>query len=67
MLPREFVQYQNKLYWVYRTVPKNSVKEGFLNDLKDLWNCEMVVKNKQNDTEKLFFLREIPEAELAVD
>jgi predicted ATPase len=38
MVPREFVNYQDKLYWIYRKVKHHQVKEGSINDLKEFWN-----------------------------
>jgi len=58
----EIVNYQNKLYYVYRRFPKNRIKEGFINDVKELWHCDMVLKKKNEDDETLIFLVEIPDA-----
>ena len=63
----ELINFQDKLYYVYRRVPENQVKEGMLNDLKEHWMCDLVVKNKKADTNILVFLREIPEAEIIED
>ena len=46
MLPREYVNYDNKLYWVYRKVNQSQVKEGSVSDLKEFWMCDMVIRNK---------------------
>jgi hypothetical protein len=62
-LKKELVQYNNKLYWVYRKFKSSSIKEGKINDVKDLWNCDIVLKTR-NDSDELLFLREIPEIEL---
>ena len=62
-LNKELVQYNNKLYWVYRKFKSSSIKEGKINDVKDLWNCDIVLKTR-NDSDELLFLREIPEIEL---
>lgn len=64
MLGKELVIYRDKLYWVYKRVKQDHIKEGFVNDVKDFWKCDLVVKNKQVDAESLIFLKEIPEAEL---
>jgi len=58
----EIVNYQDKLYYVYRRFPKNRIKEGFINDVKELWHCDMVLKKKNEDDETLIFLVEIPDA-----
>jgi hypothetical protein len=62
MLPREYVNYDNKLYWVYRKVNQSQVKEGSVSDLKDFWMCDMVIRNKNHATDTLLFMREIEEA-----
>jgi len=62
MVPKEFVNYQDKLYWIYRKVKHHQVKEGSINDLKEFWMCDMVVRNKNQDDDALLFLREIEEA-----
>jgi hypothetical protein len=62
MLPREYVNYQDKLYWIYRKVKHHQVKEGSVNDLKEFWICDMVVRNKNQTDDTLLFLREIEEA-----
>jgi len=62
MLPREYVNYQDKLYWIYRKVKHHQVKEGSVNDLREFWICDMVVRNKNQTDDTLLFLREIEEA-----
>jgi len=62
MLPREYVNYDNKLYWVYRKVNQSQVKEGSISDLKDFWMCDMVIRNKNQTNDTLLFMREIEEA-----
>jgi hypothetical protein len=62
MLPKEFVNYQDKLYSVFKKVKQSSIKEGYLNDVKDFWNCDIVVKSRTNDQDTLLFLKEIEEA-----
>ena len=64
MLPREYVNYDNKLYWVYRKVNQSQVKEGSVSDLKNFWMCDMVVRNKNQNDDALLFLREIEEAKI---
>jgi hypothetical protein len=64
MTPKEFVNYQNKLYWVYKRLKSHQVKDGYMNDLKDHWNCDVVVRNKNQNDDSLLFLRVIEEAEI---
>jgi hypothetical protein len=67
MLNKELVNYQDKLYWVYRKVKNSQVKEGSITDLKNFWMCDMVVRNRINNDDTLLFMREIEEAEIVID
>ena len=62
MLPREYINYQDKLYWVYRKVNQSQVKEESVSDLKDFWMCDIVIKSKNQNNNTLLFMREIEEA-----
>jgi hypothetical protein len=62
MIPKEFVNYQDKLYWVYRKVKQHQVKEGSVSDLRDFWRCDVVVKSRNQNDELLLFMREIQDA-----
>jgi hypothetical protein len=64
MLPKEYINYQDKLYWIYRKVKHSQVKEGSVTDLKDFWMCDMVVRNRNQNDDVLLFLREIEEAKI---
>ncbi len=64
MLNKELVNYQDKLYWVYRKVKHSQVKEGSINELKEFWYCDMVVRNRNQQDDTLLFLREISEAKI---
>jgi hypothetical protein len=64
MLPREYVNYQDKLYWVYRKVNQSQVKEQSVSDLKDFWMCDIVIKSKNQNNNTLLFMREIEEAKI---
>jgi hypothetical protein len=58
----ELINYQDKLYYVYRRIDKNRIKEGFINDIKEAWHCDIVLKKKSEDNETLIFLIEMPDA-----
>ena len=62
MLSKELVKYQDKLYWIYRKVKASVIKEGYVNDLKEFWNCDVAVRNRNQNDDIILFLREIPEA-----
>ena len=64
MLNKELVNDQDKLYWVYRRIKHSQVKEGSVNDLKEFWYCDMVVRNRNQQDDTLLFLREIEEAKI---
>ncbi len=64
MLSKELVKYQDKLYWVYRKIKASVIKEGYVNDLKEFWNCDVAVRNRNQNDDIILFLREIPEAVL---
>lgn len=64
MLKKELVNHQDKLYWVYRRVKHSQVKEGSINNLKEFWYCDMVVRNINQQDDTLLFLREIEEAKI---
>jgi hypothetical protein len=63
MIPKDLVHYQNKLYYIYKKMKPDSIKEGYVNDVKDFWRCDVVVRNKFNNDDSLLFLREISDLE----
>jgi len=68
MIPKyELINYNDKLYYVYRRIPERPGKEGMINDIKEFWMCDLVLKNKNDNTNILIFLREIPDAILVDD
>lgn len=65
MLNKELVNYQNKLYWIYRKVNQAHVDMTNITELRDYWLCDIILKQKTSqNSEVLLFLREIPEAEV---
>lgn len=64
MISKEFINYNNTLYWIYRKVKSTSIKDGYVNDIKEFWCCDIVVKHKQHEDDYLYFLREITELEI---
>lgn len=63
-LNRELIKYNDKLFWVYRKVRAERVKDSLISELKEYWLCDMVLKNKKDDEVFLFFVREIQDAEI---
>jgi hypothetical protein len=64
MLPKEYINYQDKLYWVYRKVNQSQVKEDSVSDLKDFWMCNIVIRSRNQNDSTLLFMREIEEAKI---
>ena len=67
MIPKEFVTYQDKLYYIFKKMKPHQIKDGYVNEIKELWRCDVVVKSKYNNDDTFLFLREIPEAEIVKD
>jgi hypothetical protein len=64
MLNKELVNYQGKLYWVYRKVKSSQVKEGSVSDLREFWMCDVAVRNRNQNDDLLLFLREIEDVKI---
>jgi len=62
MLNKELLKYQDKLYYVFKKLKQSQVKEGYVNDVKEWWNCDVVVRSRQQNDDTLIFLREIEDA-----
>jgi hypothetical protein len=68
MLNKELIKYQDKLFWVYKKVKESHIVEGKIQEVKDFWMCDIVLKQKtSSNDEVLIFLREIPEVEVIED
>jgi hypothetical protein len=67
MLNKELVNYQNKLFYVYKKIKQDRIKDGYVNDIKDFWLCDVVVRSRVNNDDTLLFLREIEEAHVVKD
>jgi hypothetical protein len=67
MLNKELVNYQNKLFYIYKKLKQDRLKEGYINEVKDFWKCDLIVKSRINNDDTLLFLREIPDAEIVKD
>lgn len=60
-----YINYQDKLYYLYRKIKKKMLKndEAKIN-LAKLWMCDNVITTIENDEEICQFVREIPEVEV---
>lgn len=67
MLNKELINYNDKLYWIYRKVNQGHIKENHINDVKDMWMCDLVLRSKNQDVTQLIFVREIEEAQIVKD
>jgi hypothetical protein len=65
MCKHEYVNYQNKLYYIYRKVNSNRIKEQFVQEIKDFWSCDIVLKYANQENTDFLFLREVPELEVS--
>jgi hypothetical protein len=62
MLSKELITYQDRLFWIYRKIKQDQVNETNIQELKEHWMCDMILKQKTPQGEVFIFLREIPEA-----
>jgi len=60
----EFINYNDKLYVVYRKLKEGRVKEQYFDNIREVWNCDLVLKSRVQDITHILFLREVKEAEL---
>ena len=63
----EFLNFNDKLYQVYRKVPKSAIKEKHILDVRDAWHCDTVLKTKDNGEETLVFVNECSDAVIVED
>lgn len=64
MLNKELLNYNHKLYWVYRRIKESQIKIDKVNDIKSFWDCDIILKQRIQEDDTLIFLREIPELEI---
>lgn len=60
----EYVNYQNKLYYIYRKIKITQIKEEIVQEIKDYWLCDLVLKYTNQDDNSFLFLREITDLEV---
>lgn len=64
MFCKEIITFKDKLYLVQRKFKESNIKTDKINEIKDLLNSSIVLKQKNGEFDYLFFLIEIPEAEI---
>ena len=66
MLCKELFNFQNKLFYIDRRMKESSVPQNMINELKSIWEIDMVVRqNSKQTTENYYlFLKEIKDAEV---
>lgn len=67
MFPKELINYEDKLYWVYRKIKESHINSELVQDVKMFWDCDIVLRHRNQVDEYILFLREIPNLELVVD
>lgn len=58
ILGKELITYNDELYWVYRKVKSEHVKDAKL--IKEFWMCDISLRNG----EWIFFCKHIPNVEI---
>lgn len=64
---KELINYDNKVFWLYRKVKHYYIVENNIQDLKEYWGCDVTLKHKTQSDDYVLFLREIPELEMVDD
>lgn len=63
-LNKELVKYQDRLFWVYRKLRQEQVRENLIQDIRQYWGCDLVLKQKTPQGEVFLFIIEIPDLEI---
>lgn len=58
MLNKELINYKDELYWVYRRVKEQRVKDP--STLREYWLCDIALRSGED----LLFCRHIPDAKI---
>jgi hypothetical protein len=65
-LCKELFNHQGNLYYIHRKIKESSIPSDAINELKEHWGCNMVIKQtfKQTNETFLLFLVEIEDAKI---
>jgi hypothetical protein len=64
LICKEIINFKDKLYLVHKKFKESHIKPEKINELKDLLGSTIVLKQRNGEFDYLFFLTEIPEAEI---
>ena len=64
MFNREIVNYDNKVYMVYRKLPVKRFNTAHTDELMEVWYCDITLRNTEENNDYMYFLREIKDAEI---
>ena len=45
----EFMTFNDILYKIYRKIPKGTIKEAHILDVRDMWHCDKVLKTRSGN------------------
>ncbi len=60
----EYINYQNKLFYIYRKIKVSQIKEEIIHEMKNYWLCDSVLKYSNHDENFFLFLREVSDLEI---
>lgn len=66
LLNKELVKYQDRLFWVYRKLKSEQVKEQYVQEIRQYWGCDLVLKQKTPQGEVYLFIVEIPNLDVVI-
>jgi hypothetical protein len=55
-LCKELINYNDKLFYLYRKIKETDIDPKFVGDLKEFWGCSMVIKQIQRQTNMSHYL-----------
>jgi len=60
----EYINYQDKLFYVYRKIKVSQIKEEIIHEIKNYWLCDTVLKYANHEENYFLFLREVSDLEI---
>lgn len=62
MVSREYITYNDTLYWVHRKIRDKAYPEDFVAEIRKYYGCDNVLRTKNQDDTMLVFVKEVTEA-----